>query len=105
MENLLIASLFILFGYLIGKYVKWSDLFEKHKTHINHMPPKYYGYDGTYWNTNTCSSCELVGMYEDLHPANPCPRCGNKVYQQQASKWSIKNNQYQWISKDDINEK
>jgi len=36
---------------------------------------------------NKCCDCSTVGMYEDMHPVNPCFNCGGKVKKYGAGKW------------------
>ncbi len=54
------------------------------------IPPSWY-VKHTYRYTNWCSICEclncgLLGKYEDLHPANPCPSCG-KAVKEKVGRW------------------
>jgi rubrerythrin len=43
------------------------------------VPPRYYGYRGGYANITICTKCKRTSLYEDTHPANPCPSCGSTV--------------------------
>lgn len=55
---------------------------------IVHMPPKYHGYrKGTFANITECGVCGTTALYEDMHPAKPCPHCGSKVRESGAGKW------------------
>ena len=47
---------------------------------IRHITPKYYGYKSSYWtNITECEDCNTRTLYEDRHPAKPCPDCGGKL--------------------------
>lgn len=54
------------------------------------IPPSWYvremyNYHG-WCNVTQCVSCGLTGKYEQLHPVDPCPTCGNKV-EQKVGRW------------------
>jgi len=57
------------------------------KKDIEYLSPNYYGYNGGFWNVNKCNDCNLTGMYEDLHEADCCPKCGGKVVRNGSAKW------------------
>lgn len=61
-----------------------------------HMKPMYDGYSGGFSNTNQCSNCSLIGLYEDMHTINPCRDCGGKVKPYGAAKWMMVDGQFQW---------
>ena len=43
-----------------------------------HIKPKYR-LTRNWVSGSKCSVCKTTGLYEDLHPVNPCPRCGAKI--------------------------
>ena len=45
----------------------------------NHLKPRYYRYCGGWTNVCICRECKSIGLYEDMHPVNPCPFCGGIV--------------------------
>lgn len=45
-----------------------------------HIKPKYHGYRGGYANVSVCGTCGRTALYEDQHPVDPCPECGDSVY-------------------------
>lgn len=82
------------FTYDIYCHVKM--IFEKKRIKSNHLKPKYYDYNGGYWNVNICSGCDLVGMYEDLHQANACPQCGSEIIRHGSAIWEKVNGLFMW---------
>jgi hypothetical protein len=53
-----------------------------------HMEPMYHGHaKGAFTDITSCVRCNLVGLYEDLHPARPCPDCGGDVVESGVAKW------------------
>lgn len=84
MENLIYSFIGIVIGLLLAKYViplkaEVRQLIKTIPTDVDHLKPQYYGYKGGYNKINKCENCNLIGMYEDLHEADSCPRCGHKV--------------------------
>lgn len=56
-----------------------------------HLAPDYHWYrKGTFHNVNKCKECKLVGQYEVMHAANPCPNCGGGITNSKAGKWNGK---------------
>ncbi|TFG96540.1 hypothetical protein E4H12_10840 [Candidatus Thorarchaeota archaeon] len=53
-------------------------MFNAYKT-MKHTPPRYFGYKGGYDSLTYCPQCNRVALYEDMHPAGPCSRCGGKI--------------------------
>jgi len=55
------------------------------------MPPSWFvqrAREYKVWcNVNVCKSCGRRAKYEDMHSANPCPECGNKV-KEFVGKWT-----------------
>lgn len=95
----MIYIILFLIGFALGHYTPKIMRYTKRddvKNHIDHMPPKYYAYHGGYWQTNKCSGCGLIGMYEDLNTANVCPRCGCQVKSGKSAKWQEKDGLMQW---------
>lgn len=83
-----------MFNFLRSKKVEEID--------TNHIKPKYYGYKGGFDNVTICTSCGRVGLYEDQHPADPCVKCGEKVYKsEKAGKFDYTTN-YWLDNKDQI---
>lgn len=54
-----------------------------------------------------CIECGTRGKYEDMHPVNPCPMCGNKLevnvgkWIDTSSKWKFWDNIGYWKTKDE----
>ena len=70
-----------------------SEIFTVTSILYSHIEPQYYDYTpNTYANTNKCNQCKTVGLYEDLHVTDPCPRCGGIIKQYGACKWDRENN-------------
>lgn len=44
-----------------------------------HIKPKYLGYNGGYSRVTICAVCGRTALYEDQHPAKPCPECGGTI--------------------------
>jgi hypothetical protein len=103
-EFLIVSLVFLTIGYYIGKgkAEKRADeiTYKKvappppmpnfTKVLSGNLKPSYYAYErGTYANVNKCSNdkCGLIGLYEDLHTARPCPNCGHRVVSYGAAKW------------------
>jgi|CXWL01.1.fsa_nt_gi predicted RNA-binding Zn-ribbon protein involved in translation (DUF1610 family) len=81
---LLVSTIFVCGFFLIAKSrTMCYDKEDEATIHVNHLKPVYYGYwtyrKGGYTNLSACTSCGLVGLYEDFHPTNPCFKCGGKV--------------------------
>ncbi len=55
----------------------------------NHISPRYYGYDGGFSNITKCVNCGRIGLYWDQHTTNPCNKCGHKVKECGAGKWTL----------------
>lgn len=34
-----------------------------------------------------CQACGLTAKYEDCHPVNPCPNCGNYHLREKSGRW------------------
>jgi hypothetical protein len=51
--------------------------------------------------------CGSRGKYHDLHPANPCPFCGNRVKEKvgkwidTSSKWKFWDDSGYWMTKEE----
>lgn len=74
-----------------------SSIINKPAAHKDHMPPKHYKYNEGYNQTNKCCSCNLVGLYEDLHQAGCCPRCGGTISRFGSGQWTTVDNVKQWV--------
>jgi predicted RNA-binding Zn-ribbon protein involved in translation (DUF1610 family) len=115
-EFLIVSILFMAIGYKLGKNTqeeKPRDLRRIAtspppmprliKVMAKNLKPRYHGYvKGTFANVNKCSNenCGLIGLYEDLHTANPCPECGAKVIRNGSAKWAQSpefDNSFMWI--------
>ncbi len=76
-----------------------------------HITPSIYvklGYRYHQWCSITeCIECGSRGKYEDLHPAHPCPFCGNKVKEKvgkwidTSSKWKFWDSAGYWMTKEE----
>ena len=43
-----------------------------------HVPPRYR--QSLCWVSGSkCRVCKTTGLYEDMHPVCPCPRCGERI--------------------------
>jgi len=102
-QTLVVLGIFILgwcIGYMFGN--AFGDGKEKNTADIegrlaNHIKPRYYGYGGGFDTITRCNKCGLTGLYEDLHPVKPCPKCGSKVEEFGSGKWSEIDRIGQWI--------
>jgi DNA-directed RNA polymerase subunit RPC12/RpoP len=84
-------------GYIVGTVSPIINLKDK-----NHKPPKYYGYKiGTFSTITKCKNCDLTALYEDMHPINPCPRCGSKIIVIGAAKWD--KSKSKWVRPEHFN--
>lgn len=43
-----------------------------------HIKP-WYRRTRVWVSGSKCPVCKTTGLYEDLHPVNPCPRCGARI--------------------------
>lgn len=51
------------------------------------IEPFYHGYNGGYDTVSYCVECDSQGLYEDLHPSNPCPFCGGNIRDNRLGIW------------------
>jgi hypothetical protein len=104
MEYLLTFLVGVLVGWFILKLIfkgMYETAIEREGTIkgriVNHIKPRYYGYSGGFDDITKCSKCNLTGLYEDLHPASPCPKCGGEVEEIGAGKWVEIDGISQWV--------
>lgn len=63
-----------------------------------HLRPIYQNYKrGCFNSINSCKSCGLIGLREDLRLFEPCRNCGGEVQRHVAAKWEIKDGLFQWV--------
>lgn len=44
-----------------------------------HLPPQYQRFHAPMWRSVVvCEECRSITQYEDAHPVDPCPLCGNR---------------------------
>lgn len=60
----------------------------------NSVSPSWYvrtydGAPGTFQSVSVCHSCGLRAARRQMHPVNPCPRCGGKVRGDYAGRWIV----------------
>lgn len=64
--------------------------------------PNIFYKDGTWVTIVICDHCRLHALREDCHPANPCPRCGNRLreavgkWERLSPKWKFWRNVGRW---------
>lgn len=97
MEYIIIFLVGFIIGQLLPVKSSYFKILTPQKIKKDHLKPVYYGYNGGYAEVNKCPCCFLIGLYEDLHQANPCPRCGHKVQLYGAAKWMLKNGVKMWV--------
>jgi len=54
------------------------------------LAPQYYKphyCNNNFVQVNKCKFCGMIGLYEDMHPVNPCTNCGGKVTEYGGGKW------------------
>ena len=67
---------------------------------LKYLRPHYYGYRiGSWANCTRCEDCNLVGLYEDCHPANPCHSCGGKRIDGLVGRWIVTSSKWKFWSK------
>ena len=64
-----------------------------------HIRPTYLRRSSTWINGAKCSVCNTTGTYEDLHPVDPCPRCGSKSIREIVVRWEPKKTWWTWWTK------
>ena len=100
----------LIFGFIAGRNsVGGEKIFSKLSKEINiaknstikegHMKPQYHGFHDGFNALNQCTECSIIGLYEDLHTASPCPYCGGKTKGTKPGKYMLVDNEYQWILK------
>lgn len=111
-QLILLSSLTFIVGMIIGYLYKPLNIFSGTKVKDvpfkipikqGHVKPQYYGYKGGFTSITVCGNeeCGRTALYEDQHPVNPCPLCGNKVYESIPGKWAIKDGEKQWVTRED----
>jgi hypothetical protein len=68
-------------------------------------PPRGEYEKGSWVNIVVCDKCRLHALYEDCHPAKPCPRCGEQLricvgrWVRLSPKWKFWKNLGHWEKK------
>lgn len=66
-----------------------------HKADPKQWKPNYWGHNvGDFDKVVVCEKCGLHALYENAHPARPCPDCGESLAER-VGKWDKKTKR--WI--------
>jgi predicted RNA-binding Zn-ribbon protein involved in translation (DUF1610 family) len=111
-QYFIISLVFLSLGFIIGRRIDFQVKKEEKKGRFappppppkiqqikeGHLLPRYYNYvKGRFAKVNRCTSCGIIGLYEDIHEASPCPYCGGGVMRWGAAKWDKVDGIMQWV--------